>query len=232
MIRNRGRPAVDGVAHTVGRTSKVVPSARRPAVAFPMVHGTGNLANNLTECVSGDCVVSRSDYQVNAGNVNIWDDGGPTNYADAARHDWLFTLDGVPFEQYKLPESGISYQRSEVKLKSVTDGASKTAMVGEKYRNPDHYLDGLDGADDQGLFVGHDQDTIGYTYAALDYLPAQDRPGWDGSGGGQISRFGSAHPSGFHMAFCDGSVQAIDYAVDRKVFALIGGRDDNEVTPE
>jgi hypothetical protein len=34
------------------------------------------------------------------------------------------------------------------------------------------------------------------------------------------------------MAFCDGSVQAIDYAVDRKVFALIGGRDDNEVTPE
>jgi prepilin-type N-terminal cleavage/methylation domain-containing protein/prepilin-type processing-associated H-X9-DG protein len=219
---------------------------RRPAVAFPMVHGTGNLANNLTACVSGDCVVSRSDYQVNAGNVNIWDDGGPASYADAATHDWLFTIDGVPNEQYKLPESGISYQRSEVKLKSVTDGASKTAMVGEKYRNPDHYLDGLDGADDQGLFVGHDQDTIGYTYAqkkskkglpyidntAWDYLPGQDRPGWDGSGGGQISRFGSAHPSGFHMAYCDGSVQSINYEIDRKVFALIGGRDDNEITPE
>lgn len=208
---------------------------RRSAVAYP-VASNGVLAYNLPSCAVGDCVVARSDYQVNSGNCNANDSGGPDNYAAAATFDWLFSRPGG-----YLYESGISYERSSVQLKQVTDGASHTAMVGEKCRNPDNYLNGLDSSDDQSVFVGHDRDMNGYTYRqskgskSIGYIdnvnwdssPQQDRPGvsWKYT-------FGSAHPSGFFMAYCDGSIQSIDYGIERKVFALMGGRDDNEPPTE
>jgi prepilin-type processing-associated H-X9-DG protein len=40
------------------------------------------------------------------------------------------------------------------------------------------------------------------------------------------------HTGGINMAFCDGSVQSIDFAVDRLVFALKGGRNDEISSPE
>ena len=109
-------------------------------------------------------------------------------------------------------------------------------MVGEKWRNPDHYMTGLPSNDDQSLFVGHDQDINGYTYLQtksrptlpfLDqptwvFTPEPDRPGWDG---GKF-RFGSAHTAGIYMAYCDGSVQLISFSVAPRFFALVGGRDD------
>ncbi len=38
--------------------------------------------------------------------------------------------------------------------------------------------------------------------------------------------FGSAHTNGLHMAFCDGSVQMINYTVDRTVHGRLGNRHD------
>ena len=41
--------------------------------------------------------------------------------------------------------------------------------------------------------------------------------------------FGSAHPSGFHAVFADGSVHSISYDVDPFVFDRLGNREDDEV---
>ncbi len=250
-VRDAGRGVTNAAAKQTAMKAAVgtpIPvfncPTRRSAIAFPFVHSSGVLAHNLTGCTSGNCVVARSDYQVNSGNANPEDASNPPDDSNTtlAQFDWKFSPPNT-----NVFQSGISYERSQVRLVQITDGTSKTAMVGEKYRNPDHYLDGLDSADDQSMFVGHDRDMNGYTYRQIRYerpdrtlppfidneqfqlLPYQDRPGWDG---GYPYRFGSAHPSGINMAFCDGSIRTYDYAVDRKVFALLGGRNDEVVTTE
>ncbi len=243
-IRDAGKGVANGPARQAARLAAVgtpIPvfncPTRRSALAYPLAWN-GYLANNLTECAQGSCVVARSDYQVNSGNTNDDDTSGPNSEAEAATFDWIFHRPG----NY-LYQSGISYERSAVRIVQITDGTSHTAMVGEKYRNPDHYLDGLDASDDQSLFVGHDRDMNGYTYSqskgnknigyidspTWDGVPLQDRPSV-----GYSYKFGSAHPSGIHMAFCDGSVRSIGYSVERKVFAMIGGREDDvpvEISP-
>ena len=135
--------------------------SRRQALAYPLVRN-GNLANNLTACVEGSCVVARSDYQANSGNTNAEEPNFPDTEAQAATWDWRYFPPGA-----NIPQTGITYQHREIRLAQITDGTSKTAMVGEKYRNPDRYLDGNDPADDQNIFVAHDRDVNGYTYLGI-----------------------------------------------------------------
>lgn len=208
---------------------------RRPALAYPLVRND-NLAINLTACAAPRCVVARSDYQVNSGNVNPGEpDGGSLGSLSAAQtYDWNYEPPGLFRKQ-----SGISYQHSEIKISQIVDGTSKTAMVGERYINADRYLDGNDPRDDQNIFVAHDRDMNGYTYfitqtdprvrfqyrdaANVNAAPVQDRPGRE-----LTYHFGSAHATGINMVFCDGSVTSIDYGVNPQIFCFMGGRDDEE----
>lgn len=212
---------------------------RRSALAYPLARN-GFLAYNLTICTETDgCVVARSDYQANSGNMNAGEpDGGPGSEAEAATYDWWYQFDGVEkSREANIRQSGITFQHSEIRLAQIVDGTSKTAMVGEKYRNSDFYIDGNDDADDQNIFVGHDRDVNGYTYLInvnatspvfkyVDNIRVNAAPEQDRRGLSRDYHFGSAHTTGINMAFCDGSVQSIDYGVSPQVFALMGGRND------
>jgi prepilin-type N-terminal cleavage/methylation domain-containing protein len=127
---------------------------------------------------------------------------------------------------------GVIYQRSEFKLKHISDGASNTYMVGEKYVNPDYYDGGRssnfsekDIGDDQGAWVGDDLDLNRMTGPPtfLNALPAQDQAGlqW-------FYAFGSAHPGSFQMALCDASVRGISYDIDPVVHHAHGTRSGDE----
>jgi prepilin-type N-terminal cleavage/methylation domain-containing protein/prepilin-type processing-associated H-X9-DG protein len=218
----------------------VCPS-RREAQAYPMFQTVSiysMLARNLTSCtVASGCQIFRSDYAANAGN-NKRDSGdpeGPRSNSDADIERWKSEW------TFSRIDSGVSFQRSEIRLGQITDGTSNTAMVGEKYVNPQWYTTGEDHADDQGAYIGHDKDMNRYTgmwpgennpppdpdhsRSAQPVMPAQDREGQDL---GTHGVWGSSHPGGFHIVFCDGSVRLISFDISSAPFWLMGGREDGE----
>src|SRR5262249_50800654 len=139
----------------------------------------------------------RSDYAVNSGDYGRGDSVGqkgkrPQTYDEA---------DTPGFEWYSNKEyTGISFARSEIRSKDVLDGLSKTYMIGEKNIQSIHYKDGLDPGDNESMYNGFENDNC---RSAL--LP----PNPDEEDSYYISQFGSAHPTIWTAAFCDGSVHAI-----------------------
>jgi hypothetical protein len=114
-------------------------------------------------------------------------------------------------------------------MSDILDGTSKTALVGEKYLNLDRYDTGTDGADDQCVFAGHDNDNNGYTASVSlaqikVYRPLQDSV----SNEKYPFHFGSPHAAGLHMAYCDASVRLVEYDIDERVWTNFGGRDDEQ----
>jgi prepilin-type N-terminal cleavage/methylation domain-containing protein/prepilin-type processing-associated H-X9-DG protein len=194
--------------------------SKRPLNTWPYAHDPSNpyLAVNLPTCGSASgCRVMRSDYRVNSGNINAGDQTGPGLIQDPQTYNWQFASPAA--------QNGISYQRSRVRVTQITDGTAKTAMIGEKYLNPERYYDGTDRSDDQCAYIGHDRDNAGYTANGTDvYRPLADEPTWQT----RHFRFGSAHPSGFHMAFCDGSVHVLSYGISDGVWVKYGGRNDEQ----
>lgn len=228
--------------------------SRRDAIAYPFIHTMGGLnalGFNLRGCKTNDCVVARSDYQANMGNINAhtrFIKGGPNSVDQAATYQdcpgtqprngcWIKGL----FKGKVW--NGVSYQQSEVGLSKIKDGTSKTVMVGEKNLDPDAYFSGKVWADDQNLFTGFDIDTVGAfgdqpretssgvptTLAArgAGKLPLQDTRGED-----TYFEFGSVHPGGYNAVFVDGSVHNITYDIDAAVHAGLGGRDDGVVVDQ
>ena len=59
--------------------------------------------------------------------------------------------------------NGIVFYRSEVNMRQVTDGTSKTYMVGEKWMYYENYDTGLDTGDGEPAFSGNNDDTIRVT---------------------------------------------------------------------
>jgi hypothetical protein len=217
---------------------------RRQAIAYPIARNDF-LGHNLRACTeSNNCVLARTDYAANSGNVNASETDGPTSYTQATNPTYMWLYEPSTPAQVRLyTQTGVSYQRSEVRIAQITDGTSNTAMMGERYIDPNRYFDGEDPADDQNIFGGHDRDVNRYTAGhtcneagfpivpappsvAGQFLPLQDRPGL-----GLDRQFGSAHATGFQMAFCDASVRTISYSIDPETWRVMGGRDDQTTAP-
>lgn len=165
---------------------------------------------------------ARTDYAINGGDYytdpssnssGIWL-GGPNNHPlgtmEPARSGW---------RKIGQVATGISFAASEVTEKQVTDGLSKTYLIGEKYLNADHYEDGVDNGDNESMYMGDNGDIVRWGGPA--FPPQQDRPGLE-----FWRYFGSAHAGVFQMVLCDGSVHAIAYEIDGAVHGKLANRKD------
>ncbi len=197
-----------------GQVSKPIPGlycpSRRDAALYPYSHMRQPL--NMTLSVSSPLVL-KTDYAANAGDAGKNQQPGPASIEEA--------FSG----KFKWPKNkkltGISFQRSQVTTAQVEDGLSHTYLAGEKYLNPQSYLNGRDIGDNDAATEGFDND--------MDRLAGPgNRPMCDTMGVANELIFGSAHAVGFNMVFCDGSVHMIDYGIDPLVHNHLANRADGQ----
>jgi prepilin-type N-terminal cleavage/methylation domain-containing protein len=195
------------------------PSRRGGARSFPKPVDGSFYAYNAADSV-GEATAGRGDYAINCGDYNDNElDGGPKTLADAAdpkKYRWLATVTGAnPVGRVFI--TGVGFQRSEIGIRHIIDGTSKTYLIGEKYLNPQHYETGLDGGDNETWCTGYNNDNFRTTYSAP--LP-------DTYGLGNDRVFGGIHPGLFYMSYCDGRVESVAFDVDAMVHRKSGNRRD------
>jgi prepilin-type N-terminal cleavage/methylation domain-containing protein len=199
--------------------------SRRSQNVFPK--GTSTFyANNAASATDGNIVAARSDYAICVGDRDFVESGSfplgggsaATNYASAKTFAWETTTVGstnAGVERY----TGVSFQRSEIGFKQITDGSSQTYLIGEKYLDPQEYETGNDAGDNETWGTGFNNDVF---RAAFD-PPAQDRLAPDKPCQAKI--FGAIH-TGFFMAFCDGHVEMLGFDIDPLVHRANANRAD------
>ncbi len=204
---------------------------RRPAIMLPNIYYGTDWTNVLG--ANQPARLARSDYAACAGDQYYgWDLPGPSTVAEAISMTESRTWPNVAVNgggsfNGSSPATGISYLRSRVKISDITDGTSNTYLLGEKYLSPDYYLNGMDGADNESMYCGYDNDNHRTTYydgTHPDHQPMQDMPGYAGN----CATFGSAHAIGCNMALCDGSVRTINYSIDPETHRRLGNRKDGQ----
>jgi prepilin-type N-terminal cleavage/methylation domain-containing protein/prepilin-type processing-associated H-X9-DG protein len=201
---------------------------RREAIAYPFLNGT-----NFNLLPARPLAQGRSDYAANSGDGPShgvgWEVGMATGSSDPYATGDAMTDNDWNASCYPtaVHPTGVIYRHGQCTMAYITDGASNTLLIGERYCWPDHYTDGGDlVGDDQGWSEGYDYDTNRWVQlgspSSTGYLtPMQDTPGYQ-----DYLRFGSAHASGLNMAFCDGSVQWLNYSIDGEIFRRLGNRED------
>jgi prepilin-type N-terminal cleavage/methylation domain-containing protein/prepilin-type processing-associated H-X9-DG protein len=184
-----------------------------------------NNANSVTR-------VARTDYAFNAGDQEYDFLDPPANTLPAAANltatnKWPILDANPPIRAaaHFGPTTGISYFRSEIKIRDIADGTSSTYLIGEKYLTSDNYENGRDNADNESMYNGYNNDTHRTTYydakTGTAWRPMQDMPGY-----ANWWVFGSAHADRFNMALCDGSVRSLNYSIDAETHRRLGNRTD------
>lgn len=188
--------------------------------------------------------IVKSDYAASAGfatntssvsgnrscvNQNFWnpDTGScewrvPFNYRNLKTGTWAAWVQSVPAQGI----SGISFLGSEVTFAQIPDGTSNTYMVGEKYINPDCYESDCSGGDTHSQYQGYGWDVHRFS-PDDDWGPRQDTPGltW-------FRSFGSPHPGGLNMVYCDGSVRQVAYDIDLVAHHRLANRFDGNTADD
>jgi prepilin-type N-terminal cleavage/methylation domain-containing protein/prepilin-type processing-associated H-X9-DG protein len=221
----------DGQANTITNTQKTAtrllimnplsllgcPSRRGGARAFPKpVDGAFYAYNSENWPSGGVAQAGRIDYAINCGDQNNNQSGpGPGSLAAAATHAWCAISPTGKTSGCTGPLTGVSFQRSEVAIRHITDGTSQTYLIGEKYLNPEHYETGQDDADNETWCTGWNNDNFRTT---------NEPPLPDTFGLRSTTRFGGTHRGIFNMSYCDGHVDGVSFEIDPVVHRMAGNR--------
>ena len=208
---------------------------RRAAKPYPM---GGRAIRNFDTPPTG----GKSDYAGSLGDLRPSDNepnGGPKSIAEAATYVWRnsgpqFVKAMKAIGGCSTGHTGVIFQRSEIKFNMITDGTSKTYLLGEKNLDADQYETGWAGNDDQSMYSGYDRDNLRTSFVWIPGLentarpsveiPRPDTPGYDPK-----FAFGGPHPGGWVAIFCDSSVRFIPYEMDLMNHQRLGDRQDGEI---
>jgi prepilin-type N-terminal cleavage/methylation domain-containing protein len=157
--------------------------------------------------------IAVSDYAANGGTYPYW----PSNNGDS--------MDGP-----LTPSEGWTWGTQHVNFAAITDGASSTLLIGEKWLYTLWYDDRTTGGgsciDNEGWCNGWDNDSVCFSSSARNdpVLPTPDAHKGPDCG----FNFGSAHEGGFQCVFCDGSVHFLQYEINPKTWVNLCSRNDGQ----
>ncbi len=227
--------------------------SRRPAAVWPWEAGLLTInaivnAGTPTLAARGDYAANGGDYYttpgtgVNNASAPVWTsaipanpDGGPASTSEVENPAGQMAPGARNvFAAVAKLATGVVYCGSMIKMADISDGTANTYLVGEKFDNPDWYTTGQDLGDNEDLMMGDNADIARWGASSVDYStsPATVQyapPCVDTPGIGSYYGFGSAHANGFQMAFCDGSVQMINYSIDPETHRRLCNRKDGYV---
>ena len=155
-----------------------------------------------------------TDYAGNAGSSNEASNDNDGYYGNGR--------DGVIVEQ------GVTI----VRIKNITDGTSKTFLIGEKLMNVSYCTTEQQPDDNDGYVGGFQDDVVRWTAATSVYGPIVPNPDVYGARYTIATiwpptlEFGSSHAGIAQFVLCDGSVQAIGFTIDPLTFQRWGVRND------
>jgi prepilin-type N-terminal cleavage/methylation domain-containing protein/prepilin-type processing-associated H-X9-DG protein len=164
-------------------------------------------------------LVGRGDYAINGGATKAQSSAGPLSLAagDASSYSWPNPA-GIA-NQPTTAFTGISHVRMSTSMRRIEDGTSSTYLLGEKYLDPLHYENGESLGDNESLYNGYCSDNHRFTELTLPPTSDGSRPLDDHRA---HFRFGSSHPEGLNMAFCDGAVRFVLFNIDPEAH-YVGG---------
>ncbi len=188
------------------------PSRRNGGPYAPNNLGPYNTSNDGINEVSitlqGTNLMARTDYAVCTGNINANEiDAGAGSIAQGQTIAYWASGAAAGF-------NGVCYRGSQVKIVQITNGTSNTVLIAEKQMAIVNYLSGGDPGDNECMYVGMDNDIGRTTF----YLPAPDQV----AALPDAKHFGSSHPGGLNVLYCDGHVDFITYTIDPGVWSLAG----------
>jgi prepilin-type N-terminal cleavage/methylation domain-containing protein len=211
--------------------------SRRPVMAYPWVASW-----TIVNCDQKPAVVGRSDYAINGGDeYNVtntpgpeawaiappWGGAGPASVTEVENPPGTMTANARrTFAGSAAVATGIGYCGSMVRVADISDGTSNTYLIGEKYIMPEYYATGTDNEDNECALIGQDGDITRWSGTSISSAfppPLPDTPGYY-----QTLIFGGPHASGFLMAFCDGSVQVMNYSIDFSIHRYLANRKDGK----
>jgi prepilin-type processing-associated H-X9-DG protein len=179
-------------------------------------------------------VAARSDYAANAGDTTFAANDIQGEEAPLYKAVPTYTVgDAMPDSSWATYPGGANgstgqiFLRSECTSAAIKDGAAYNYLLGERFLTTDYYYGGSLCDDDQSWDIGFDYDTNRWTR----YPPQRDSTLKAGQNSGDcMEMFGSAHPAGFHMAFCDGSVRKMNYSFVATLHKQLGNIADGQPT--
>jgi prepilin-type processing-associated H-X9-DG protein len=126
--------------------------------------------------------------------------------------------------------NGVCGWRIGTRMNQISDGVSKTVLVGDKFIQPyfyEHSCPGTgvepskgNGGDNGSMYMGWDRDV------ARTGRLVRDKNAENPVQGIEFNSFGGPHPHAANIAFCDGSVRSIRY--DVKDFERMVTRNDSD----